>query len=133
FFQAEDGIRDKLVTGVQTCALPIYRSGDRHPESVSQPRIATHMIRMPVGVEYQGRLVWQQGEGRLKIITEAAVNKDGLGPSQPCEVAAGKEPGSEVQPIGQGYDSHPCSLRSVWVNEAPRARSRRRGPLQRWR
>src|SRR5574340_1199249 len=24
FFQAEDGIRDLLVTGVQTCALPIY-------------------------------------------------------------------------------------------------------------
>src|SRR5687767_6245060 len=24
FFQAEDGIRDKLVTGVQTCALPIF-------------------------------------------------------------------------------------------------------------
>ena len=23
FFQAEDGIRDDLVTGVQTCALPI--------------------------------------------------------------------------------------------------------------
>src|SRR5687767_15487550 len=29
FFQAEDGIRDKLVTGVQTCALPIcLRSAD---------------------------------------------------------------------------------------------------------
>src|SRR5205823_8917765 len=26
FFQAEDGIRDKLVTGVQTCALPIFQS-----------------------------------------------------------------------------------------------------------
>src|SRR6266536_1166157 len=26
FFQAEDGIRDPLVTGVQTCALPISRS-----------------------------------------------------------------------------------------------------------
>src|SRR5205823_11186708 len=26
FFQAEDGIRDKLVTGVQTCALPICKS-----------------------------------------------------------------------------------------------------------
>src|SRR5207244_5845870 len=25
FFQAEDGIRDDLVTGVQTCALPICR------------------------------------------------------------------------------------------------------------
>ena len=24
FFQAEDGIRDYKVTGVQTCALPIY-------------------------------------------------------------------------------------------------------------
>src|SRR5215216_1741782 len=28
FFQAEDGIRDDLVTGVQTCALPISRSLD---------------------------------------------------------------------------------------------------------
>src|SRR2546430_10758547 len=26
FFQAEDGIRDLTVTGVQTCALPIYLS-----------------------------------------------------------------------------------------------------------
>src|SRR5258708_29707944 len=34
FFQAEDGIRDDLVTGVQTCALPIFhvtRSGDVDP------------------------------------------------------------------------------------------------------
>src|SRR5258708_29408898 len=28
FFQAEDGIRDDLVTGVQTCALPIFTVGD---------------------------------------------------------------------------------------------------------
>src|SRR5699024_11326795 len=27
FFQAEDGIRDRNVTGVQTCALPISRTG----------------------------------------------------------------------------------------------------------
>src|SRR5438034_7868089 len=27
FFQAEDGIRDHCVTGVQTCALPIYIQG----------------------------------------------------------------------------------------------------------
>src|ERR1039457_7472637 len=27
FFQAEDGIRDYKVTGVQTCALPIYVNG----------------------------------------------------------------------------------------------------------
>src|SRR2546425_9885912 len=30
FFQAEDGIRDKLVTGVQTCALPIWRDPTMH-------------------------------------------------------------------------------------------------------
>src|SRR5688500_19807768 len=29
FFQAEDGIRDYKVTGVQTCALPIFRVGLR--------------------------------------------------------------------------------------------------------
>ena len=28
FFQAEDGIRDVAVTGVQTCALPIYTLTD---------------------------------------------------------------------------------------------------------
>src|SRR2546425_6676341 len=35
FFQAEDGIRDKLVTGVQTCALPIWR---RQKLCVVRPR-----------------------------------------------------------------------------------------------
>src|SRR5207249_5613873 len=28
FFQAEDGIRDRNVTGVQTCALPIFATTD---------------------------------------------------------------------------------------------------------
>src|SRR5262249_58781083 len=31
FLQAEDGIRDWSVTGVQTCALPIYVSGPPAP------------------------------------------------------------------------------------------------------
>src|SRR5437016_8999999 len=31
FFQAEDGIRDWSVTGVQTCALPIFRTRPCHP------------------------------------------------------------------------------------------------------
>src|SRR2546422_629369 len=34
FFQAEDGIRDVAVTGVQTCALPIYH---RHEPAPSLP------------------------------------------------------------------------------------------------
>src|SRR2546430_17586706 len=38
FFQAEDGIRDLTVTGVQTCALPIYgeRDVERMPDVVIQ-------------------------------------------------------------------------------------------------
>src|SRR6266536_4973852 len=36
FFQAEDGIRDPLVTGVQTCALPIYR-GIHEVVDVAEP------------------------------------------------------------------------------------------------
>src|SRR2546422_6692470 len=34
FFQAEDGIRDVAVTGVQTCALPISRE---RPDQTSNP------------------------------------------------------------------------------------------------
>src|SRR5258708_38000665 len=33
FFQAEDGIRDDLVTGVQTCALPISVRSPSHPHA----------------------------------------------------------------------------------------------------
>src|SRR3989441_1375320 len=46
FFQAEDGIRDKLVTGVQTCALPIYlpRAVARRV-AVVLGRLDDHLVR----------------------------------------------------------------------------------------
>src|SRR5256885_7981611 len=47
FFQAEDGIRDYKVTGVQTCALPISRRGQGHGAGDAQ-------IQGPGG--------WQGGE-----------------------------------------------------------------------
>src|SRR6266545_6594221 len=37
FFQAEDGIRDKLVTGVQTCALPISLRDRPLPRPARRP------------------------------------------------------------------------------------------------
>src|SRR5258708_33307324 len=37
FFQAEDGIRDDLVTGVQTCALPIW-----HGQGTARAHRARH-------------------------------------------------------------------------------------------
>src|SRR5215216_7231885 len=56
FFQAEDGIRDDLVTGVQTCALPIF---DR-------------LERLAGGRLWTGGLLsrrlqsWRSGIGRLR-------------------------------------------------------------------
>src|SRR5699024_11261343 len=46
FFQAEDGIRDRNVTGVQTCALPIWRC----------PRIAV-CIRAESGLPGAHRMI----------------------------------------------------------------------------
>src|SRR5260221_9029710 len=43
FFQAEDGIRDHCVTGVQTCALPIFRG----PESSGATPLGSGPRRSP--------------------------------------------------------------------------------------
>src|SRR5207245_8343854 len=53
FFQAEDGIRDATVTGVQTCALPIYREAlfPGHPAITQnlffQTRLRRHTATLP--------------------------------------------------------------------------------------
>src|SRR2546429_7199887 len=47
FFQAEDGIRDVAVTGVQTCALPIF-DGLRCTRS-SGPRFGAHLELFAAG------------------------------------------------------------------------------------
>src|SRR5256886_15190516 len=54
FFQAEDGIRDLTVTGVQTCALPILsveRGASGWPQT-SEQRVRT--IVAPVSVAWLG-------------------------------------------------------------------------------
>src|SRR5687767_15896397 len=54
FFQAEDGIRDKLVTGVQTCALPI---------------LAHHSDIFAAGVDIHGVHDWTARVGRAPWAT----------------------------------------------------------------
>src|SRR5205807_3219620 len=50
FFQAEDGIRDYKVTGVQTCALPIWvvyvedRGADAVLAHMADVRVAAHDV-----------------------------------------------------------------------------------------
>src|SRR5699024_11787115 len=42
FFQAEDGIRDRNVTGVQTCALPIFMYiGDKENSNSDSALVST--------------------------------------------------------------------------------------------
>src|SRR5688572_31740216 len=65
FFQAEDGIRDLTVTGVQTCALPISNSrrrGWRILGSLGAPGRINAELRRGAGLV--GRLVWVVGLGR---------------------------------------------------------------------
>src|SRR5205823_8496182 len=87
FFQAEDGIRDKLVTGVQTCALPIFadsaaaraRAGYVSPPSAEMrramrtaegPILPTRMLRRSPLVD-----VWS-GVTRITEIGRASCRKE---------------------------------------------------------
>src|SRR2546429_4381990 len=54
FFQAEDGIRDVAVTGVQTCALPIWTDVDPLPQNLS--------------LADEGNETGHQHSGRLRIV-----------------------------------------------------------------
>src|SRR5207245_6613540 len=84
FFQAEDGIRDATVTGVQTCALPISLDGrDQPPEiALGEEILRARLHRLDRDVladrardEDKGRVGItrsQQGEGRRAEIGRAS-------------------------------------------------------------
>src|SRR6266498_4383969 len=57
FFQAEDGIRDADVTGVQTCALPIWVefSGQDHPVGREINRISRTLVNRCASLIEAGR------------------------------------------------------------------------------
>src|SRR5256885_5647722 len=60
FFQAEDGIRDYKVTGVQTCALPISSPS---PRSISD---GGSIGRVSVTSNPKFRVTPRSGQGRLE-------------------------------------------------------------------
>ena len=65
FFQAEDGIRDRLVTGVQTCALPIsFVDSHFHMDSTlsyGRPRVNQS------GTLLEGIALWSELKPHLTI------------------------------------------------------------------
>src|SRR5207248_5161308 len=91
FFQAEDGIRDRTVTGVQTCALPI--SFFEHKIRIIYSRIENCMsiddIRHPSAREVIRYLGIDRG---LEIHHDADLPaRSGLGSRDRKSVRVGKE------------------------------------------
>src|SRR2546429_2932822 len=72
FFQAEDGIRDVAVTGVQTCALPIYISGEA---SIARARLEQQLGSFDFNLGELSRTVTRLKEQlrSLEIETEAQI------------------------------------------------------------
>src|SRR5947208_12166948 len=84
FFQAEDGIRDDLVTGVQTCALPISSWAGR--------RLRHEVIRMNSAEQHHP--VKDALEGKLGCTGIAGFARGDLSDGGLCNFAAnGKENG----------------------------------------
>src|SRR5207249_8427100 len=50
FFQAEDGIRDRNVTGVQTCALPIYTFFRSYADQILLDPMTGYIALLVMGV-----------------------------------------------------------------------------------
>src|SRR5229473_7500424 len=75
FFQAEDGIRDKLVTGVQTCALPISTRSLESPELNRRKRFAEKFFLRRFEKNPQG------GEIDLMLLAFPVVQAANLGQS----------------------------------------------------
>src|SRR5690606_39969688 len=69
FFQAEDGIRDFHVTGVQTCALPIYRSGTNRVRDSRRPAGPAQAGAAPATGDQTTRL-WPRGPPRVLRVSQ---------------------------------------------------------------
>src|SRR5690606_41161737 len=70
FFQAEDGIRDFHVTGVQTCALPIYAGRGRRLASAfrlesPEPESQRPELSFPFGGSVQIAVIPRSEERRV--------------------------------------------------------------------
>src|SRR5437762_5394436 len=64
FFQAEDGIRDTSVTGVQTCALPISSMQPEHREVLHRLRTALEVWITETGDRSEERRVGKECRSR---------------------------------------------------------------------
>src|SRR6266496_3422761 len=116
FFQAEDGIRDLYVTGVQTCALPICRhpgpQGQLTPASWASPRAG-----------HAGNLADRRASGHLRSPLGVINRRPAEGPCRrvngpmPCAAAANLSRSRRLR-LADGSDRLPAAAqparRSAW-------------------
>src|SRR5690625_4390666 len=86
FFQAEDGIRDGHVTGVQTCALPISDDvQDQRDERAHAPTLDSAVpAHQGAGSGWAGREIWA---APAPVHTGAVTGRDYPGPMPAPEIA----------------------------------------------
>src|SRR5215510_6341991 len=82
FFQAEDGIRDGHVTGVQTCALPIFEDADRKGEGAGsegeRPLHGDLVPELPFDARRRRQKEGEEGDGRRIRQGPHALRRNGL-------------------------------------------------------
>src|SRR3712207_8410919 len=95
FFQAEDGIRDIGVTGVQTCALPIFDPHRLDPAHRRRRLVAGQPARVPTGTRVSGA---RGGDDRAGEGAPAGRPAGGLFAGRSEERRVGKECRSRWSP-----------------------------------
>src|SRR5690625_6952168 len=97
FFQAEDGIRDGHVTGVQTCALPIsleVRGDDENePPQPAEQAITKMQVRSGEEVSLNILPYWEDPDGDAFYLADATVEPEDI-------VSRSEEHTSELQSRG---------------------------------
>src|SRR6267143_4045188 len=98
FFQAEDGIRDGTVTGVQTCALPIW-ARTLGAERVRNPRAGRRRFleqRRRLGLDARGKAEIEGPVGGVHDVARHVAQRAGseVPPAAPLERGVGGVIGS---------------------------------------
>src|SRR2546421_9414837 len=78
FFQAEDGIRDLIVTGVQTCALPIFLDRRKAGRKISlRDRIVRVVEQRERDTPYRHGAAWVGLQGLFEYLLRGVVPEIG--------------------------------------------------------
>src|SRR3989442_10446154 len=122
FFQAEDGIRDADVTGVQTCALPISAPGlgDELEHDLERPGAVGMMHQSVTGDRPRAR---RPVDREAELVARRRGGDSGAGRRDPRTNAPptgvpGGAPAPAPVPAPDPSPSAPSTGRSAWITKA---------------